>query len=150
MEQNETTLFKLEVEGASVQFLSETAKWAKFLSIMGFITTGIIVIFALFAGVIFKTAFASLGNSGMGSGVSVLISFVYIAFALLYFFPCLYMFRFSTKMQTALAENNQLELTNAFENLKSAFKFVGIMTIVILALYALVFIVGIGAAAFTR
>jgi len=150
MEQNESTLFKLEVEGASTQFLAETARWCKFLSIVGFIMCGLLVILALFMGTLMGTAFSQFEGSGLlGGGMSIFVTVLYLAFALLYFFPCLYLFRFSDKMKRALVESNQVEMTSAFENLKSCFKFMGIMTIVLLSFYALALIFGILGAAFS-
>lgn len=147
MDQNETTVFKLEVEEMSTRFLSETAKWGKFLSIVGFVFIGLIVIIAIFAGTLFGTMAGFSGNAMLAGGMSIIITIVYLAIAALYFFPCLYMFRFSTRMKKALAESNQELLNSSFENLKSCFKFMGIMTIILLSLYGLVFVVaGLGAA----
>ncbi|QNA42727.1 DUF5362 family protein [Lacibacter sediminis] len=142
MDQNETTLFKLEVEELSTRFLSETAKWGKFLSIVGFIFIGLIVILAIFAGTLLGTMAGFGGNAMLAGGMSIFITILYLAIAALYFFPCLYMFRFSTRMKRALAENNQELLNSSFENLKSCFKFMGIMTIVFISIYVLAFLVG--------
>jgi uncharacterized membrane protein len=150
MEQNETTLFKLEIEELSFRFLSESAKWGKFLSIVGFVLCGLLVILALFVGTIMGTAFSQLEGAGMvGGGMSIMVTIIYLLIAALYFFPCLYLFRFSTKMKKALNESNQAELTSSFENLKSCFKFMGIMTIVLLSIYAMVFLFGGMAALFS-
>lgn len=144
MEQNESTMFKLEVEEISTKFLSETAKWGKFLSIIGFILVGLIVIIAIFAGTIFSSLSDFGGNpaSEFAGSMSIILTIVYLIVAALYFFPCLYMYRFSTKMKKALEENNQDLLIASFENLKSCFKFMGIMTIVIISIYVLAFLVG--------
>lgn len=150
MEQNETSLFKLEVEELSSRFLSETAKWGKFLAIVGFVLCGLIVIMALFVGALMGTAFSQLEGAGaLGGGMSIFVTVLYLAIAVLYFFPCFYLFRFSTKMKKALNESNQVELTSSFENLKSCFKFMGIMTIVLLSLYAIAFLFGGMAALFS-
>jgi uncharacterized membrane protein len=150
MEQNESTLFKLEVEGDSTRFLAETARWGKFLSIIGFIMCGLLVILALFMGTLMGTAFSQIEGAGLlGGGMSILVTIMYLIFAVLYFFPCLYLFRFSDKMKRALVESNQVEMTSAFENLKSCFKFMGIMTIILLSFYALALIFGILGAAFS-
>jgi hypothetical protein len=134
-------LFELQVDQQSISYLGETARWAKFLSIVGFALCGVMIIFAVFAGSILST-FSRLGSnadaltSTMGLGGSF-VSLVYIVIALLYFFPCLYLFNFSVKMQTALRNNDQANLNHSFSNLKSCFKFVGILTIVFLSFYLL-------------
>jgi hypothetical protein len=144
MDQNETTMFKLEIEEMSTRFLSETAKWAKFLSIIGFIVVGLIVVGAIFAGALLSSlpGFGNSSVSAMAGSLSIILTIIYLLVALLYFFPCLYMFRFSTKMKKALLENNQDMLIASFENLKSCFKFMGIMTIVFISIYVLAFLFG--------
>ena len=65
----------------------------------------------------------------------------------IWFFPLLFLLRFANKMRFALAGNDQQALNTSVQNLKICFRYVGIITIIILALYAiaLVFVV-IGAA----
>ena len=43
-------LFDLQVDQQSISYLGEIARWAKFLSIVGFVVCGVMIIFALFAG----------------------------------------------------------------------------------------------------
>jgi hypothetical protein len=146
-------LFDLQVDQQSISYLGETARWARFLSIVGFVLCGVMIIFALFAGSILST-FSRLGNadalsSTMGVG-GAFVSLIYIVIALLYFFPCLYLFNFSAKMQTALRNNDQTNLNVAFSNLKSCFKFVGILTIVFMSFYLLGTIVVVSVASMMR
>jgi hypothetical protein len=134
-------LFELQVDQQSISYLSETARWARFLSIVGFVLCGLMIVLALFAGSLISTfTRVSSGSDALGSAMgfsSALFSLIYIVIALLYFFPCLYLFNFSGKMQTALRNNDQTSLNAAFGNLKSCFKFVGILTIVFLSFYLL-------------
>ena len=132
---SDQNLFELQIDQQSISYLGETARWAKFLSIVGFVLCGIMIIVAIFAGTIMAT-FSRFGNSdalGSSMGLSgVLLSLIYIVLALLYFFPCLFLFNFSVKMQSALRNNDQTNLNIGLSNLKSCFKFVGILTIVVL------------------
>ena len=66
--------------------------------------------------------------------MGIIVAFMWL------FFPCLSLFRFATKMQLALRTNDQETLNVSFENLKSCFKFMGIFTLIILAIYGLIFI----------
>lgn len=118
-------------------FLNEIAKWANFLAIMGFIGIGLIAILSLFAGAIFS----NLGDANPYGAVSgSTIAIIYLLFAALYFFPVLYLYRFASKMKSALASRNEDALTESFMNLKSHYKFIGIMTIVMLSFYAFLFL----------
>jgi hypothetical protein len=150
MEPGNTTsnLFDLQIDHESNAYLSETAKWTKYLSILGFVFCGLIVLASIFAGSFMSGLFLNRYSGNMGSGTAAGIStatgigitLVYSLFALLYFFPSLYLFNFSSKMQVALRNNDQAQLNLSFKNLKSCFKFWGILTIVIIGFYLLVLI----------
>ncbi len=138
-------LFDLQVDQESSLYLSEAAKWGKFLSIIGFILSGLMALMGLFAGSIFSSTLSQMEGMGAGFGGSM-FTLIYLVFAILWFFPCLYLFRFATKAQLALRSSEQQTLNNSFRNLKSCFRFMGIFTIIMLVLYAIVFVVAIGAA----
>jgi hypothetical protein len=143
---NTSNLFDLQVDQHSSAFLKEAARWGKFLSIVGFIFCGIILLVALFAGsYLAGTLGRATGEHGMVGGA--FISAIYIGVALLYFFPCLYLYNFSSKMQVALRSNDQQMLNASLKNLKSCFKFLGILTIITISVYVLAIFVGIFSAA---
>lgn len=119
-------------------YLAETAKWGYFLSIVGFIGIGFMVLAGLFMG----SFLGSLGMGAMGMVNPAIFTVMYLVLAALYFFPVLYLFKFSTKMKVALRSDNEAELTTSFQNLKSLYKFMGILTAIILGLYALIFVFG--------
>jgi len=123
--------------------LNETRRWTKFLSIMGFIGIGLIVLLALFIGSILNFV-ASMSPTPF-QFPTFFITFIYLVIALLYFFPVFYLYRFSTKMEIALRDNDETELASSFENLKAMFKYIGIMTIVVMSIYLLI-IIGVGLA----
>ena len=128
----------LQLSEQIISYLNETRRWAKFLAIMGFVGVGLIVILALSIGALVNFI-SSLSPTPLPFP-AFLLTVIYLLVALLYFFPVLYLYRFSTKMEFALTRKDQQELTSSFENLKSVFKFLGIMTIVVLTLYALAII----------
>jgi len=145
----------LEVTDLAKMYLQETAKWAKFLAIVGFVGVGFMVILAIFVGTIFSALSALAPSStpipaqSMGFGMTLL----YLALAALYFFPCLYLYKFATKTKLALVNDDSEVLAEALENHKSMFKFMGIMTAVMIGLYAILFLFAAlagGFAAFMR
>jgi hypothetical protein len=143
--------FDLKLNETAKGFLKETAKWAYFLSILGYIGIGFLVIIAVFAGSIFAT----IGNKGedispFGAFGGVFITVLYLVIAALYVFPIYYLNKFAVNMKNALTENNTELLATSLEYLKSHYKFIGIMMLVMFALYALVFVFAIigGMAAF--
>jgi Family of unknown function (DUF5362) len=145
MESNQNLLNSdLQIDANGHAYLAETAKWGTFLGIVGFILSGLIAIMALFAGSLFSSFSNGFGEASIiGAGV---ITFIYLLIALLYFFMSLYLYRFSTKMKAALYSNDQDYLNNAFSNLKSLYKLMGIITIIYLGFLALALLVGIGGA----
>lgn len=139
--------FDLKLDETARGFLQETAKWAYFLSILGYIGIGFLVVIALFAGTIFATMGQMGGmRNGMGAFSAMggtFITVMYLIIAALYFFPVYYLNKFSVNMKTALKESNTALLTTSLEYLKSHYKFIGIMMLVIFAVYALIFVFAI-------
>jgi hypothetical protein len=138
--------FELQLNQSAKDFLKEAAKWAYFLSILGFVGMGILVLLALFM----STVFSSLGSmpNGIGvlGGMGWMISAFYIAMAAVYFFPIYYLNKFASHAKLALRDNDSESLTASFEYLKSHYKFFGILALVFLVFYALVIVFAIIAA----
>lgn len=125
---------EIKISEASKSFLLETTKWAKFLSILGFVLTGLVVVGAIFM--------ITLGSSLRGmEGASVFLGVAYLLVALIYFFPSYYLYNFSVKMKKAILEIDQSNADGGFENLKSMFKFMGILAIVVISIYLLFFLI---------
>lgn len=118
-------------------YLLETAKWARMLSIVGFIGLGLMVLGALF------TMIAGASMRAFGAGEMMGMSFIYLLFAVLYFFPIMYLYRAATGLRDGAQQGNQSSLTYGFANLKSHYKFVGILTIIVLSLYAVFALIGL-------
>lgn len=140
----------LQVSPASQTFLNEAAKWRKFLSIIGFILCGFMVIVAFFIPTLIMNIppYNQLMPSGMTSSMSVGFTIVYLLLSLLLFFPCLYLYQFSVKMKRALGSVSQENFEASLQSLKSLLKFYGIATIIILSFYALIFVIAMFGIAF--
>ncbi len=138
--EEQTTIenFDLQITTAAKDFLAETAKWAYFLSILGFIGIGFIVLIALILGITF--AFAGGTGVSMGlmeSSMGIGIAFIYILIGALYFFPIYYLNKFASNAKLAIKKTDSAALTLSFGYLKSHYKFIGIMTLVVFSLYVL-------------
>jgi len=128
----------LELLNDSINNLNETGKWAKFLAILGFVFIGLIIIMGFSFGIIFSIVG---GGEFKPPFPSFLFGFIYLVFGLIYFFPILYLFRFSIWTKKALNNKNTNDLNLAFRNLKAHYRYIGIMMIIILGIYALFFII---------
>lgn len=131
----------LQLTAESQSFLRETAKWAYFLSILGFVGIGFLILLAMFMGTIFSKlgVFAGGFNRMPMMGVGF-ITFIYLILAVIYFFPVYYLFQFASKAKAAFKSKDNEKLTDSLEFLKSHYKFMGILTIVIFSFYGVIFL----------
>ncbi len=147
----------LKITNDGEYFLQQTAKWAKFLAITGFIFSILFIILGLFLGT-FLSSMMSMANpsaaSSMYSGsMGTFITIFYVFIGLFYMIPCYYLIKFANQTKLALSTNDSNMLSSALGNHKSVYKFFGIFMIVMLSIYALIFIVSIfagGAAMFMK
>jgi hypothetical protein len=112
------------------QYWSECAKWGLFFAVLGFIYIGFLVI-ATFT-------MASAGSAGLVGGIFTLI----IAGGLI-FVPTWLMFQFSQNLKKGLEEESTPAASLGFRNLRRLYQFAGILMIILLAIYALVFLLGL-------
>lgn len=130
----------LELNQLAKEALREGARWTFFLSIMGFIGVALMLIFAVFLTVKLSSIPTEIDPFASFGAMRGLMTFIYIALAVFYFFPVYYLYNYSVKMKTALQVNDNALLAEAFVNLKSHHKFIGITIIVILSIYLFVFL----------
>ena len=125
----------------SLGYLNTAAKWAKFLAILGFIGIALMVVAGLAMGLL--TAFSGAMQSASHFPFPIgIFGFIYIIFAAVYVMPVIYLNNFSNNISRAVAFRETAILTEALLNLKRHLKYIGIMTIVIIATY-IVGIVGV-------
>jgi hypothetical protein len=139
--EKQTENFENQLTTAAVGFLQESAKWSKFMAIIGFIGIGLMVLVSLFMAI----GFSAMGASTMPElpfPMSV-FSILYVLFAAIYFFPVYYLYQYATKTSAALHSKNKQLLTDGLENLKSHHKFLGIFTLIIISLYGFIFVFAI-------
>ena len=135
---NENTL---NIPQGVYEHLNKAAKWGNILAIIGFVLTGIGALFGLF-GLVGIGTMAGSPELSVISGLSTLMwvgLLVYFAILVLYVLPLLYLSRFASNMKTALQANNQDNLATSFENLGKLFKFLGILTLVVIGVYFILY-----------
>src|SRR6202000_1915440 len=135
--QSSGSLFELTLDQESIGHLGETVRWGKFLAIAGFVMCGLIAVVAVVAAAVMSTsgfgAFSTLPKEGadlrgFGAIFGVMIAGVYLVFGAIYFFPCLFLYHFSVRMQRALKLNDQANLNRSLKAQKYLFRYVGILT----------------------
>ena len=134
----------LHLSGQSLDYLKETAKWAKFLAIVGFVMLGLILlIFILMSLFLSSTGLSSLAGDDaamFGAMGAAGIFFYVMVIVAIYFMPTLFLYRFATNMQVALRTEDSDSLQTSLSNIKSLFKYVGILTMIFLVLYGVIFL----------
>ena len=130
----------LIIDWRSKEFLKETAKWTKFLAILGFVGIGLMVLGSL---VMLFAPSSLMSNGDFPFGGKIFMMLLYLAFAVLYYFPISYLYQFSENTKKAIENNDNNAIRDAFEFLKSHYKFMGILTIILLSFYAIMIFIGL-------
>lgn len=123
---------KLEIDHFIIRNLNTIRKWTMFLSITGFISLSVVIVFGILTGT-FLSVFSS-DDSGIRIKEIAGVLGV-LGMSLVYMFPILFLFGFSKHAAKAAHHDDQLELNKAFKSLKYFFVSLGIFTIILLIVY---------------
>lgn len=137
MSQNSDSIFEVTINEESQYYLLDVARWAKFLAIVGLILGGLIAVAGLFVMMAGPLLNELMGDFGVAMGA---LGLVYILAGLLYIYPSLKQLKFARQIVLAFGKHDQATLTAAFGNLKSVFRYWGILTIIVIGLYGLLLI----------
>jgi hypothetical protein len=133
----------MQITPESVVYLSTTAKWTKFMAIIGFVITGFLLLLGAALFFFYAAIGRGMGNTGPLSLVSPsLLGGIYFIIAFIYLWPVIYLNNFSNYATRAVRTSDSVQLTKAFRNLKQLFQFIGILTILVLVIY-LIAIIGL-------
>lgn len=143
-----SSLFSLSIDPVTKVHLSETARWARFLAIVGLVSVVLLVVGGVFYSIWITSLMQSMqdtyGSSfpsrNYSNGMVIGSAAMFIIAAVVAFFPMLYLLRFANQMRTALNGNDQQNLNTSFQNLKIYFRYLGIITIIALGLWILWFV----------
>jgi len=147
MENEKSSLFDLGIDDVGQSYLLSTAKWNRFLAWLGIIGCSLIILLVVFGSSFFLSRMSPFGRSGFSSGYFTGALIFYVVFIGLFIIPNVYRLNFANKMLMALRTNDQQLLNESLSNLKSFSKFWGILAIIIISLYAIIFIFGLIATA---
>jgi hypothetical protein len=138
-----------------VFYLKGASPWLQFLGILGFIGAGGTVLGGLvflaagtFGSSAFAQAFAQLDSTdtvskGIIGGISILTGVIIVVLGIVCFFPARFAYNFGKKVKIFLQNNSEKELELALKNNKSLWKFMGILTIIYLAVLPVTLITSI-------
>lgn len=146
--ENTPELKKIELEEDSLKDLDTTRKWSMFIAILGFIGLGLMLIIGIVAAL-----FLSVFNGGsIPDAVSwgFLPGAILLVFSVIYFFPILYLYRFSKHTGIAVRTIDKSQMQKAIRYLRKFYVYMGILMIIILVAYFVVFIVSGASLAFLK
>ena len=129
----------LTIDNMGGGYLKDVAKWAHMLAILGYIGIGFLVVAGLLMGTIMGSLSHLSGAGSMGMLSGTVFTVIYLIIAIVYFFPVYFLHRFAVKMKLALRGQNQEALNESLRFLKSHYQYIGIMAIIMIAIYVIVF-----------
>ncbi|RYD54774.1 MAG: hypothetical protein EOP56_18155 [Sphingobacteriales bacterium] len=142
-------IFSFGIDEVGKAHLLETARWSKFLAILFIIVSAIMVLFGVFA------AFM-IGNLG-GDGNELIAGLGGVGFAIFYFlflgiymYPVWALYKFSKLTRLAVNTSNQQVFNDALRYQRNMYKYIGILTIIVISLYGISFVLMAIAAAVSR
>jgi hypothetical protein len=117
----------------SQRHLTETRKWTQFFSIVFILALGIII--AVVAYLFF------VSSSEVYSAIPKSVAVIYcLVICVLYVFPIYYLMKFSSNAKYAIAKQDSVALAASMRYLKLHYRYMGIVAIVVLCIYAIVFL----------
>lgn len=125
MDVQKAGLSAVKVTEQMINHMRSTKLWTKFLSIMGFIMAGFMVImgvFIIFAGNLFA--------KGANPNLTIFMGIFYVLCSIFYIIPSLYLFKFASALNRFLSDRKDAEMEAAISYQKSFWKFCGILCLI--------------------
>jgi hypothetical protein len=121
---------------AILDSLKKTRPWVRFLSILGYLGAGVMVLMGLIMMVAGSATTTAMATGPLGS-VAPFLAFIYIAFGGIYLIPSTLLWRYAEGISKYTRSGGSMKaLAGAIEKQTSFWRFIGIMTAVLMVLYA--------------
>lgn len=144
-------LDNIRIDNESGNLLNDSAKWAKFISIVGLVMLALTVLTFLMGAIMmpggdrtvttqmFDQYYTFGYNPSNYTWGAFFIVLVVSAIAAL---PYIFQYNFAVRVQKAFQVNDTLTMTEAFRSLKSYYIYTGIITILQMVVFLAVFVMG--------
>lgn len=121
-------------------YMTDMAYWGRLIGITGMIMSGLIGVFVVIAFIFGSSIlFRTMGDALPGF-VLILYAGMIISSLAFGFYVSYLLFSFANETREAFDANNQFRLETGFNHLRRIFKIYGIFLIIVIGLYALMFL----------
>jgi len=120
----------------TASMLRQTKPWVRLISVITFLSSALMVLGLLFRMMMVGGAFGAVGAA---------IRVVYIAMPVFYIIPAVFLWRYANRIEVFVRERSTVALASALEAQKSFWKFVGIFTLIVMAISAVIIVFSIAA-----
>lgn len=129
MEQNQDqSLFDMNMDSTTQSHLLSISKWAKFISITGFVIAGIVILLLAAYGPVIVKSFSVLFSFGDADLAGVLIAIV-LVMLLIFGFWLYFLFRTSSLLKRGLQNRDTAQLADGFKAMRIFFVFSFIISV---------------------
>lgn len=104
--------------------LLSASKWLKLMAVVGAVSMAVLVL-------------AAIAMCFLRTAENTFIAVVYIVMALIYVYPLKKMFDIVSTTRTAMTEDSQPQMEEAVKSTHALVKFLGVLTIITLCIYAI-------------
>jgi magnesium-transporting ATPase (P-type) len=138
---------RMELGPEALKHLNATWKWTMFLSVLGFIFLGLLIV----AGVATNTFLSAFKTEEVNLGIpESLLVVLFIVISVIYFFPVFYLFRFSRCARDAVQKSDIIKMEKALKNLRIYFTYIGVLAIIVISIYLLALAAGVSSMSFLK
>lgn len=130
-------LANVPVTPLMIEHLRATKPWVRLISVIMFISVGLMFL----GGLLMLFMPSTPGMRGVGFGPFLAI--FYFVFGVLYIFPAYFLHQYASSINDLVQGGGDTAMENALGSQKSFWRFVGILTLVIICIYVLVILLAI-------
>lgn len=128
---------EITLTARAFDMLRATKPWVRLMSIVMWAVAGFMLIGG--AGMLVLGTMSQTRSAGVPAAMGV----VYMAFAFIYIAPAIYLYRYASRIADLLLQRRDGNLEAALAAQKSFWKFAGIMTLIVIGIYGLIFIAAV-------
>jgi hypothetical protein len=118
-----------------IEYLQATKPWVRFMSVITFILAGLMILLGLFM------ILMPIAPGMQGFGIGPVIGIAYILMAGLYVAPAVFLYQFASAIGDLMLGGRDVAMEAALGSQKSFWRFVGILSLVLICIYALLIVI---------